>query len=160
MIQNEILKELKDRKTNDGRIIQGANHTAQILNHKLRKDIINRAIQVLSNYKFDSIACCGISGLMVVPTLCERLNKNIIIVRKENEKRYSPFDYEGAVPSNYIIVDDLICSGNTINRITKLLNEEIPSAKCVGYYSYLYSQCHYNKNPEYAQKVLGVKYLQ
>ena len=78
------------RLTESG-IIQGSSHTCHVLNHKIRNKIIINAVcdlRKISN-EFDSIACCGVSGLMVVPQIAELLNKNIILVRKKHEKCYS-----------------------------------------------------------------------
>ena len=158
-LMHDELKELNIRKTSSGQIIQGATHTVKILNHKHRQQMIKNAVKVLSQYEFDGIACTGVSGLMIVPQLCEILDKNIIVVRKIKETRYSPFDYEGVPPKRYVIVDDLVSSGNTIQRILKLFKEEIPSAKCVGYYSYLSNECAYAQATSVFKKVFHIDYL-
>jgi hypoxanthine phosphoribosyltransferase len=81
---------------------------------------------------------------MVVPQIAEILNKEIIIVRKHNEISYSPFHIEGVMPNRYIIVDDLVCSGTTINHINKSIKEEYPRSKCIGVYCYIPEECSYN----------------
>jgi adenine/guanine phosphoribosyltransferase-like PRPP-binding protein len=80
------------RKTTEGKYIQGASHTCHVLNHKARNKIIIKAVCDLRKIadSFDSIACCGVSGLMVVPQIAELLNKNIVVVRK-GERCYSEF---------------------------------------------------------------------
>lgn len=158
-LMEDELKELNIRKTSDGKVIQGATHTVKILNHKHRQEMIKNAVKILSKYDFDGIACTGVSGLMVVPQLCEILDKNIIVVRKIKETRYSPFDYEGVPPKKYIIVDDLVSSGNTVQRILQLFKEEIPSAECVGYYSYLSNECAYTRATSVFKKVYDINYL-
>ena len=134
------------RKTDDNRIISGCAHTCKVLNHKTRNRIIINAVCQLRklNDTYDSIACSGTSGLMVVPQIAELLDKQIIIVRKHNEKSYSPFHIEGVQPFRYIIVDDLVCSGQTIKHITRSLKEEYPRVKCVGVYCYIPEECAYN----------------
>lgn len=135
------------RKMNDGRYIQGSSHTSLILNHKTRNKIIIRAVCNLRKIinDFDSIACCGISGLMVVPQIAELLDKHIVVIRK-HERSYSSFKIEGVSPYRYIIIDDLICSGSTVRRIKNLIKEEIPMAKCVGVYCYMPDECAYRSN--------------
>jgi adenine/guanine phosphoribosyltransferase-like PRPP-binding protein len=135
------------RKTETG-IIQGASHTCRVLNHKNRNKIIIKAVCDLRKLEdnFDSIACCGVSGLMVVPQIAELLNKNIVIIRKQNEKRYSDFYIEGVSPFRYVIIDDLICSGNTIKWINNVIHEDNPKARCVGLYCYLPEECSYTKD--------------
>ena len=108
---------------------------------------------------FDSIACCGVSGLMVVPQIAEILNKNIIIVRKD-EKRYSEFFIEGVSPSRYVILDDLICSGDTIKHIMNSIHDDTPRAKCIGAYFYLGEECAFNaSNSKSFEKQFGTVLL-
>ena len=134
------------RKTGDNRIISGSAHTCRVLNHKTRNRIIINAVCRLRELDdtYDSIACSGTSGLMVVPQIAEILNKEIIIVRKHNEISYSPFHIEGVMPNRYIIIDDLVCSGTTIKHITRSIKEEYPRSKCIGVYCYIPEECAYN----------------
>ena len=151
------------RKTSDGKYIQGASHTCHVLNHKTRNKIIIKAVCDLRKISdsFDSIACCGVSGMMVVPQIAELLNKNIVVVRK-GERCYSEFRTEGVAPFRYIILDDLICSGSTVKYIKKVLKDEYSRSSCVGVYCYLPNECAYRDNEEgdkLCQKDLGVKLL-
>jgi hypothetical protein len=132
------------RKTNDGKVIQGASHTCRVLNHKERNKIIIRAVCDLRRIKdrFDTIACCGISGLMVVPQIAELLDKHILIIRKD-EKCYSEFRTEGVAPFQYVVIDDLICSGATVKRIKNTIKDEYPRAICKGIYCYIPDECAY-----------------
>jgi adenine/guanine phosphoribosyltransferase-like PRPP-binding protein len=142
-IMNHSIEDI--RKTDDGKIIQGASHTCRVLNHKNRNKIIIKAVCDLRKIAdtFDSIACCGVSGLMVVPQIAEILNKNIVIVRKPEEKRYSEFYIEGVSPFRYVVVDDLICSGDTFKWIRQAIHEDNPKASCVGLYCYIPEECAY-----------------
>lgn len=128
------------------RIIQGASHTARVLGHKNRNKIIIKTVCDLRKIsdQFDSIVCCGTSGLLVVPQIAEILDKHIVIVRKPSDKRYSVFDMEGVVPYRYVIVDDLVCSGNTIKLIKNTIHEECPRSICVGAYFYIPEECAYS----------------
>jgi orotate phosphoribosyltransferase len=132
------------RRTSDGKIIQGASHTCRVLNHKERNKIIIKAVCDLRKIKdsFDTIACCGISGLMVVPQIAELLDKHILIIRK-NEKCYSEFRTEGVAPFRYVVIDDLICSGETVKRIKNTIKDEYPRAICQGIYCYIPDECSY-----------------
>ena len=148
------------RRNDDGSIIQGAAHTSRILNHKYRNKIIINAYSYLNKLDlyYDSIACCGTSGLMVVPQIAELLNKNIIVVRK-NRDGYSDFMVEGPSSKHYIIIDDLICSGKTVKHITKTIKIETPRSTCVGVYCYMPEESSYRNCPEYCKRDLGVPYL-
>lgn len=132
------------RKMSDGKIIQGCPHTSLLLNHKNRNKIIMKAVSDLRNYDFDTIVCCGTSGLLVAPQISEILDKHIVVIRKPSEKRYSDFDIEGVTPYRYIIVDDLVCSGWTVKLIKNTLYEESPRSLCVGAYFYLPEECAYS----------------
>ena len=151
------------RKMADGKIIQGCSHTALVLNHKERNKIIIRAVCKLRkiSYEFDTIACCGISGLLVVPQIAELLNKHILIVRK-NEKCYSEFRMEGVAPFRYVVVDDLICSGSTVKRIKNTIKDDYPRARCVGVYCYLPEETAYKADRDgskLCERDLGVPLL-
>ena len=155
------MQELINRRTENGQWMQGCEHTTSLLNKQIRNKVIFDAIDCLRKIDktFDTIACCGTSGLLVVPQISEILKKNILIVRKKDEKRYSPFQYEGAVPKNYVIVDDLICSGNTVKHILNTISEDCTRAKCLGVYTFFKDKCAYKKLPELCEKDLGIKYL-
>ena len=158
---NILQKQLEEyKRTPDGRVIQGANHTSKILSHKYRNKIIMDSYKHLKQYsdQYDAIACCGISGLTVVPQVAELLNKNILVVRKQING-YSNFIIEGASTHNYIIIDDLVCSGGTIKHIIKNIKEEMPRAKCMGVWSYIREECAYRTMPENCIRDLGIKYL-
>jgi adenine/guanine phosphoribosyltransferase-like PRPP-binding protein len=141
--------QIEEVRNTDGGIIQGASHTCHVLNHKIRNNIIIKAVCDLRKISkdFDSIACCGVSGLMVVPQIAEILNKNILVVRKD-ERRYSDFTTEGVAPFRYVVIDDLICSGKTIKHITDTIKEEYPRARALGVYCYLPEECGYPDDHE------------
>jgi adenine/guanine phosphoribosyltransferase-like PRPP-binding protein len=160
-ILNQPIEDI--RKTSEGKYIQGANHTCHVLNHKIRNKIIIKAVCDLRKISdsFDSVVCCGVSGLMVAPQISELLNKNIVIVRK-GEQCYSEFRTEGVAPFRYIILDDLICSGSTVKHIKKVLKDEYSRSTCVGVYCYLPNECAYRPNKEgfkLCEKDLGIPLL-
>lgn len=158
---NIMHSTIEDIRCTETGVIQGAPHTCHVLNHKTRNKIIIKAICELRKIteQFDSIACCGVSGLMVVPQIAELLNKNILIVRK-NEKRYSAFLTEGVAPFRYVIVDDLVCSGETIKHINSTIRMEYDRARCVGVYCYLPEECAYNTDTvKLFERDYGCSYL-
>jgi len=116
-------------------------------------------IKKLRDYDYDSIVCCGTSGLIVAPQVCEILNKEIVVIRKPHEKRYSPFIIEGVLGTGFIFLDDLVCSGNTLNYVLKIIKEEHPYAKCIGAYCYMKEKCAYKTMPEYFYRDFGIEYL-
>lgn len=151
-MNNDILQQPIEniRKTESGEYIQGSSHTCHVLNHKIRNKIIIKAVCDLRKISssFDSIACCGVSGMLVVPQIAELLNKHIVVVRKEGDKCYSEFRTEGVAPFRYIILDDLICSGKTVKRIKNVLKDEYRRSICVGVYCYLPNETSYRPNED------------
>lgn len=154
-------EQLKNRRTEDGRWLQGCEHTTLLLNHQIRNRVILQCVKDIrnSNVDFDTIACSGTSGLLTVPRISEILKKNILVVRKRKEKSYSPFQYEGPIPNKYIILDDLICSGRTVRHINKTIKDDTPSAECVGVYVFFKDKCAYRNNASLCKKHLGIRYL-
>jgi len=159
---NVFKQELDDfRRNEDGSIIQGASHTCRVLNHKYRNRVIIDAYTKLSKVDFwyDAIACSGASGMLVVPQIAELLKKNIIVVRKRNEKCYSDFEIEGPSTKQYIIIDDLICSGNTIKHMIRSIHEETPRSRCMGIYTYMKDECAYANNHDLCLRDFKAPYL-
>jgi adenine/guanine phosphoribosyltransferase-like PRPP-binding protein len=88
-----------------------------------------------SGLDFEAIACCGLSGSLVAPDVARKLDKKLVIVRK-NEGSHG-HDVELSFNEdigNYVIVDDLVESGKTINLIRKRLHWY--EGTCVGVYLY------------------------
>ena len=138
---------------------EGCEHTRVVLNHKNRNKIVMNTIKGLRDYDYDSIVCCGTSGIIVAPQVCEILNKEIVIVRKDHEKRYSPFVIEGILGNRFVFLDDLVCSGGTLRHVIKNIKEEHPYAKCAGVYCYMKDKCGYRNAPECFYKDFGLDYL-
>jgi len=104
-----------------------------------RKELIDYAVKQLRKVKdlFDFIVVRGNSGLLIGPSVADRLNKPFGVVRKPSEKSHCWHIYEGALfekSGRYIIIDDLIDSGDTIVSIVETMNEY--KAVCVGCYFY------------------------
>ena len=162
MSEENVLDQEVDevRLTADGLIIRGASHTCCVLNHKARTKAIIKSVCHLRPmaHTFDSIVCCGTSGLLVAPQIAEILDKHIVVVRKD-QKCYSDFFVEGVAPNRYIIVDDFICTGNTIRYIMDSISEDSPSSRCYGVYCYMGEECNYRGLPDELEADLGIKYL-
>lgn len=100
-----------------------------------------------SGVQFDTIVFRGSSGSMVAPLVALKLKKELTHIRKRDNNHYH-CELEGYVgASNFIIVDDLICSGETINEMFRVVRSvennlwsddapPIKTAKCVGIFLY------------------------
>jgi len=80
-----------------------------------------------SGIKFDAIAYRGHSGSLIAAPLAFILKKSLILVRKPSDARHSPFAVEGCTKKNcrYIIVDDFICNGHTVEAIREEIDEHL-----------------------------------
>lgn len=131
-------------------IIQGALYMRDVFRMEQRKVVIKRAVEVLraarKQFPFDAIAFRGLSGCIIGPSIAEKLNVNIIAVRKPDDGSHSSYMVEGAVNCDYVIIDDLISSGTTIKRIQKeIIKECVEHGKCVGVYFYAPRECFSSK---------------
>lgn len=107
-------------------------HYISALEPKRLKRIVDNLKKRLKGLDFQAIACSGVSGLIVAGPLCYELDKYPIIVRKEKDDCHSSKKVEGVDGVfNYIILDDLICSGHTMKMICEKMVENRPKAKLV-----------------------------
>lgn len=96
---------------------------------------------------FSAIAVSGVSGLILSGHLSIELDVALIVVRKTMEGTHSKNKVEGPMEGRYIIFDDLICTGKTVERMIEDISNSNPYAEHVG--TYLYNDCNqkvwYNK---------------
>lgn len=116
-----------------------ASHMRDFLEPLRLQTYINYAVEALRGWDFDSIAFRGMSGALIGPPVALRMNKDMIMVRKESDDTHSPFPVEGRSNINkYVILDDFASSGNTVRQIRKAIKTFQPKAKCLGYLSVQY----------------------
>jgi len=87
-----------------------------------------------SGIEFDAIAFRGNSGALLASPLATLLKKHLILVRKNTADSHSYTTVEGCSKRNcrYIIVDDLIASGKTVQEIFCNISNELESPVLVG----------------------------
>ena len=113
-----------------------------------RLKVINLALELLKPIDFTHFAVRGVSGLIMAPTIADLMDKKIIVVRKPGESSHAAMNVEGITRSSLmkiVILDDFICSGDTIGTIVKDILElyatrtwihSIPKPEFVGIYLY------------------------
>ena len=114
------------------------------LNPRKAKERYKMARLVLKKYEkdFDSVAFSGVSGALIAAPISHSMNKPLILVRKRGETCHSSLVVEGNIRcQNYIIIDDLVSSGDTAKRIQKEIFEWAPLAHCVGLLQVNYVPC-------------------
>jgi adenine/guanine phosphoribosyltransferase-like PRPP-binding protein len=102
------------------------------------KTINKLAIRIQSfrkKHRIEAIAFTGVSGSAVAYPLSYKLKIPLICVRKGTSHYGSPYEGREDV-KRYIIVDDLIETGNTIRKIKKTVKIHSPKAKCIGVFLY------------------------
>jgi len=91
------------------------------------------------SHPFDAIAFTGTSGAGIAFPLSYLLKIPLIHVRKKEIRSHSSYDIEGTISSKrYLIVDDFIDSGATINRIRSYIRKDrqLKKSKAVGIFLY------------------------
>jgi len=103
-----------------------------------RVEAVKKCFHLTNNLDFDAYAGRGISGISMASILAYMQNKQLMIVRKPNEKSHGQ-PFEGFVGCNYIIVDDFIDCGATaetiLNTISSFYHYDGYS-KCIGFLQY------------------------
>jgi adenine/guanine phosphoribosyltransferase-like PRPP-binding protein len=101
-------------------------------------EMVDRAVNTLLPMcgEFDSIAVRGVSGLMVGSPVALRLGKPLAVARKESEVAHASGVCNADLAGRrYIIIDDFVSSGATVNAITDLMTAETRACR-VGLYMY------------------------
>ncbi len=100
---------------------------------KLVAKTAKRVKELKRKLHFTHIAFRGSSGAAMAFPVSAVTGIPLVHVRKSREKSHGyPIEGRGTCTS-YIILDDFICSGKTVNAIAKMLDD----AYCVGIITYL-----------------------
>jgi adenine/guanine phosphoribosyltransferase-like PRPP-binding protein len=105
--------------------------------HKLAQ-LVKRVKTKVKNIKFDGVAFQGMSGAIPGGAIAYLLKKQPILVRKAKpcDESHSDKEVEGDKKiRRYIIVDDFIATGTTLDNIINSIHRW-NGAKCVGVYLY------------------------
>jgi hypothetical protein len=106
--------------------------------------IITSAYAVLENVQFDTMVCCGTSGLLVAPILSRAMGRHLAVVRKGKintsvyggtssaDNSHSIAQVEGMFGRKWIFVDDLIGSGSTLVHVAESIRDLMSYAVPLG----------------------------
>lgn len=120
------------------------------------------ALKIVDKHPFDAIAFTGTSGSALAYILGHTLNVPLICIRKPSESSHywSNDTPEGKLEGfllskSFIIVDDFISSGKTVDSILCVMRKKCPYAKCVAAMMYTQSTEVYDYTPrnEYGDKM-------
>jgi len=97
---------------------------------------VPKAVEQLSHYDFDAIACRGVSGLLIAPILAYLMHKTLIVVRKSTADTHANQMIEGDLGARrYVIVDDFVSMGTTVRAIVDEIQKACGSMRvpeCIG----------------------------
>lgn len=130
-------------------------HEQPIFTIEKRDMLVSIAMETLKTWTnhFDAIAISGYSSAMTAPILAHLLRKNIVLVRKASEVRFSCFEAEGKHGQRVLFLDDLISSGNTLRHVYNGLAKL--DCKIVGYYLYMNTN-HWGKVDEVSPDIINM----
>lgn len=100
-------------------------YTRQVFDHKSLKALVRQMLprvrKLKKALKFNTLAVCGHSGIVIGSIISYRTGIPLLIVRKTGDKCNDSHEINGQIPSKckYLIIDDLIDTGRTIRRIIK-----------------------------------------
>jgi len=102
---------------------------------------IDNAVRIMFSFdkenSFEAIAFTGISGAAFAFPLAYLLSKSLICIRKANSSTHCNLSIEGHIDcTSYIIVDDFISTGATIQLITTSIEQEFHN-----FYAYPIGNC-------------------
>ena len=126
---------------------------------KMVEKAITKAEQLNKELKFDTIAFCGMSGAAAAFILGHWMDIPLLCVRKKEENSH----FRNSRPSSvcegnigtrrYLIVDDFISSGATVNYMIENIGKEMPNAECVGMLMYAGYSDSSHKHPNWNHSV-------
>ncbi len=144
-----------------------SDYLSRLLYPATYKLTLKKAIAVLKKYDFDAIAFRGMSGAIIAPAIAAAMGKTVIMVRKAGDGSHSTCAIEGdRATQSYVIVDDFISSGATVQEIESKVAGFTTTAtegpaKCLGVLELAYlpnktRHCRYRKlTPVLWESILG-----
>lgn len=101
--------------------------------------VLQKARDIYKDHPYDAIAFTGVSGCAIGFLLGYTLNIPVICIRKtDQESHYKSWccedqrAFEGFTATyRYLIVDDFVDSGRTVERIMEVINSNCGKCRCV-----------------------------
>lgn len=107
-----------------------------------REEAILNATVALSSLPLNNLTLVGtgLSGAMMLTLLSHHTKTPCTLVRKKNSSSHSNLEIEGEMDfDDYVIIDDQIDTGATIEHITNVIKSKNPRARLAGILLY---ECH------------------
>lgn len=124
-----------------------ASHIDFAIDVRLLHTSVDAAVEVLKHFEFDALAFRGMSGALIAPAIAMRLNKSLILVRKDEDNTHSNQSVEGdRTARTYIIIDDFQATGDTARKIIKGVRGFAPKAVFMGFLAVRRLSANYAKD--------------
>jgi orotate phosphoribosyltransferase len=91
---------------------------------------------VPKDVEFNTLVGTGLSGGLIVPVLARMLNVDFAIVRKEGVSNHGHYDVEGVIGDKWLFVDDLICTGASLRKVHRKMEDCSKNTQFMGVYLY------------------------
>ena len=121
----------------DGRFRKDTSHLENILIGKDLKKTVNKLVRFLKRFEFDAIAFRGMSGAIIGSAVAARMNKHLIVIRKNTTDHHSHAFVNGIKTANnhvkplrYVVIDDNFESGETLAEIATQMQSFDSRAEC------------------------------
>src|SRR5690606_23483464 len=75
--------------------------------------------------EIDALVGTGVSGALVVPYIGRVLDIHWALVRKPTDGSHSDLLVEGTIGKCWVLVDDLIDTGETLKRVEEAINHDL-----------------------------------
>lgn len=135
--------------------IKCTSYVSTVFEPQAQKLAVKELCRLLYDKRLEGVNCivgCGVSGSLLAAIVANKLGKLVTIVRKA-ERSHATYKIEG-IPTKqrmkYVVIDDLICSGDTIKHIVQGINGEVNDAEFMGLL--LYQSTVHAKEPKIVQR--------
>lgn len=127
-----------------------------------RYDVVQNILKVLKKIdkknEVGAIVATGTSGLIIAPIIAYITGIPLVTINKEGDGSHSDYLVRGMMNSgDYIIIDDFIDSGRTVDRIINSIYDHISiPTKCIGVILYRGIFETYNVDKKYWGNLKGL----
>lgn len=104
-----------------------------VVDECIKSDLQDKGLSRLPQHSHFAVS--GVSGLAFGSAYSVRKRKSLLVVRKEDVKCHTTNKLEGCPKYdqfNYMLVDDLVCTGTTMEYIIRKIAGYNPRARCQG----------------------------
>ena len=134
------------------------------LSGKRLSKVVKRTVNMIQStgIRFDAIAFRGFSGAIVAPAVAMLFGKPLMLIRKETRNSHGEI-YEGSKRVNlrYIIIDDFIATGKTLEAIMQVVNRHVFNAHLVAVFFYNGASMHTYEAFDFAhEQQIPIYYLE